>query len=410
MRKIDQCRICGNKNLLPIINLGNHSLTGVFPKTKHEIISKGILELVKCSENGCGLIQTHHSFNLDEMYGTNYGYRSGLNKSMINHLESIVKKIQTIVEIKSNDIIVDIGSNDGTLLSFYPQECTNLVGIDPTSFKFKQYYEKRVNIITDFFTKETYKKNYKEQKAKVITSIAMFYDLENPNEFLKDIYDVLNNDGVWIFEQSYAPLMIDNISYDTICHEHLEYYCLKQIKYMTDKADLKIIDVEFIDANGGSFRITVAKNNSKYKECTTLIQDIFLKEKKYDSPDTLKEFTASTEKHKADFLKLLKDLKSNGKKVLGYGASTKGNVILQYCEINTDLIPYIAEVNEDKFGSFTPGTLIPIISEKEAKDMNPDYLIVFPWHFKKNIIEREKDFLAKGGKLIFPLPKIEIIG
>ncbi len=410
MGKIECCRICGNKELYPIINIGDRTLTGVFPKTKQEKISKGILELVKCSDKGCGLLQINHSFNHIEMYGTNYGYRSGLNKSMIIHLGSIVKKIQSIVEINKNDIIVDIGSNDGTLLSFYPQEFTNLVGIDPTSVKFKQYYENRVNIITDFFTKEIYIKNYKEQKAKVITSIAMFYDLENPIDFMKDIYEVLDIDGVWVFEQSYAPLMVDNISYDTICHEHLEYYCLNQIKYMTDKVDFKIIDVELNEANGGSFRITVAKNNSKYKECTGLIQDIILKEKKHYTPGALREFAINTEKHKNDFLKLLNDLKANGKKVLGYGASTKGNVILQYCQINTDLIPYIAEVNEDKFDSYTPETLIPIISEKEAKEMCPDYFVVFPWHFKKNILEREKGFLADGGKLIFPLPKLEIIG
>ena len=410
MKKIECCRICGNKELYPIINIGNHALTGIFPKTKQETVSKGILELVKCSDKGCGLLQINHSFDTNEMYGNKYGYRSGLNKSMVNHLGRIVKKILSIVEIGKNDIIVDIGSNDGTLLSFYPNDYINLVGIDPTSEKFKKYYEKRVNIITDFFTKETYKKSYKERKTKVITSIAMFYDMENPLNFMKDVYEVLDDNGVWIFEQSYAPFMIDNISYDTICHEHLEYYCLKQIKYMTDKIGFKIIDMEFNDVNGGSFKMTVAKNNSKYNECTSLIRDILLREKKYDTQETLKEFATNTEKHKKDFLKLLTDLKEDGKKVLGYGASTKGNVILQYCQINTDLIPYIAEVNEDKFGSYTPETLIPIISEKEAKEMKPDYFIVFPWHFKNNIIEREKDFLINGGKLIFPLPKIEIIG
>lgn len=407
--KIAKCRICGNPELIPIMDIGYRTFTGIFPKTRDQKISRGKLDLVKCSAKGCGLLQTSHSFIPEEMYGMNYGYRSGLNKSMVAHLRTIPEMALSLVDIKADDLIVDVGSNDGTLLSFYPPYCRNLAGIDPTSEKFKQYYEKRVRIIPDFFTLETFRKHYPEQKAKVISSIAMFYDLESPIAFMRDIDGALADNGIWIFEQSYAPMMIDNISYDTICHEHLEYYSLRQIKYMADEVGFKILAVEFNDANGGSFWIAVSKPQSQFAECTDRIAEILEKEKHYEDIATLNDFAQKSELHRAELLHLLRDLKKQGKTVLGYGASTKGNVILQYCEIGPDLLPCIADVNPDKFGSFTPETLIPIVSEQEAKAMNPDYFVVFPWHFRKGILEREQDFLARGGKLIFPLPSVEIV-
>ena len=239
----------------------------------------------------------------------------------------------------------------------------------------------------------------------------MFYDLEDPLKFANDVYDVLDEEGVWHLEQSYMPAMIKNISYDTICHEHLEYYSLKSIKYIFDKIGFKIIDIEFNDVNGGSFALTVTKKKSKYKENIALIEWLLEKEElyQYNSLSTFDEFFKKTVKHKKILKKLLVDLKNDKKKVIGYGASTKGNVILQYCNIKEDLLPYISEVNTYKYNKFTPGSNIRIISEKKAKLLKPDFYLVFPWHFKNFIINKEKNFIKNGGRLIFPLPDIEIV-
>ncbi|MBI3501280.1 MAG: methyltransferase domain-containing protein [Bacteroidetes bacterium] len=412
---ISKCRICGNTNLVSLINLGEQALTGVFPKNKSEKITSGPLELVKChplnsDDDVCHLVQLRHSYDLSEMYGVNYGYRSGLNQSMVQHLKDIVKYIKTIIDFKKDDLVIDIGSNDSTTLQQYPSNLT-LAGVDPTGIKFKQYYPKHIDLIPDFFSYENVKKKFPGKKAKVITSIAMFYDLENPIAFVKDIYDSLADDGIWVFEQSYLPLMLEVNAYDTICHEHLEYYSLCQIKWMMEKVGFKIIDVELNDINGGSFRITVAKQKSKY-QANASVAKIEKKENqlKFKSLTPYEEFKQNVLKHKKELSELIVNLNQQGKKIFGYGASTKGNVILQYCGLTTNEIPFIAEVNEDKFGSFTPFTHIPIISEKEARKMKLDYFLVLPWHFREGILKKEKEFLRAGGKFIFPLPKIEIFG
>ena len=416
-KEITKCRICGNSNLVSLLHLGNQALTGVFPKSISDKVTAGPLELVKChprnaGDNVCHLVQLHHSYDSSEMYGMNYGYRSGLNRSMVKHLGTIVQHVLSLVKPSKGDLIVDIGSNDSTLLQNYPADSGLLLtGVDPTGVKFKKYYPAHINLIPDFFSFKNVDAKYPGKKAKVITSIAMFYDLEDPVSFVKQIHQVLADDGIWVFEQSYLPAMLETNSYDTVCHEHVEYYGLKQIKFMMDACGFKIIDVQMNDVNGGSFRITVAKSGSAFVanknvgECASNEEKLQL-----DSLDTYERFRKSVEKHKSELMALIRELQGKGKKILGYGASTKGNVILQYCGLTVKDIPYIAEVNEDKFGSFTPFTHIPLISEAEARAMKPDYFMVLPWHFRKGILEKEKDFLSSGGKFIFPLPKIEIAG
>ena len=382
--------------------------------SKEQKITSGPLELVKCMpENGnlsCGLVQLRHSYDKDELYGDNYGYRSSLNNSMVQHLKEIVDSNMKLAKPANGDLVIDIGSNDGTTLNMYP-DTLKLVGIDPTSKKFKAFYKPHIQVIPEFFSSGLIKKLFGDKKAKIVTSIAMFYDLEDPIDFSRQIAEIMDENGIWVSEQSYLPVMLEQNSYDTICHEHLEYYALKQLKWIFDSCDLKIISLEFNDTNGGSVKIAVAKKQSKYSECTEEIEKTLERESKMGL-DTAKPFNILSDnikKHKAELTSLLKTLNDKGKKVLGYGASTKGNVILQYCGITNKDIPYIAEVNEDKFGKYTPYTLIPIISETEAKAMNPDYFLVLPWHFRDTIIKREGNYLKNGGKIIFPLPKIEII-
>ena len=411
---IKSCRICGNTKLIEVVNLGNMALTGVFPKSSDEQVGSGPLALVKChgNDDSCGLLQLKHNYDLGSLYGKNYGYRSGLNKSMVTHLHSKVKKIISMVEPNFDDLIIDIGSNDSTLLQAYPENFTNLTGVDPTGVKFSSYYPSHIRLIPDFFSSKLISEKYGNKKAKIISSISMFYDLENPIDFVTDIYNVLDDNGIWVFEQSYMPEMIRMNSYDTICHEHLEYYSLYQIKFMCDKVGLKIIDVEFNDINGGSFSITVSKRDSKFEENKKLVDKILKDEKSegFNSLELYEKFNRSIKLHKDEFLKFIRDAGTAGKKILGYGASTKGNVILQYCGITEKDIPCIAEVNEDKFGSFAPGTLIPIVSEKEAKEMHPDYLLVLPWHFKDFILSKEAEYIKKSGcRFVFPLPEIGVV-
>ena len=404
---IKKCRSCESKNLKKTFNLGFQKLTGIFPSRKNQKIPGGSLELFFC--NNCKLLQLKNSFDPNMMYGDNYGYMSSLNLSMVKHLKQKSLKLSKISNLKNKDIVIDIGSNDGTFLSFFSKK-NKLIGVDPTIKKLSKFYRKDIIKIPTFFSKNNLS-GFLEKKVKIISSISMFYDLESPVKFAQEVYDLLDSDGIWHLEQSYMPMMLKNNSYDTICHEHLEYYSLKSIKYIFDKVGFKIIDLEFNDINGGSFSITVAKKFSKLKEINHLIKWLLYKEDlfKYNDLKTFKKFFADIKKYKKVFRKLLIDLKNNNKKVIGYGASTKGNVILQYCNIDSSLLPYICDVNSFKHNRYTPGSKIKIISEKVAKDMNPDFFLVLPWHFKNFILDKEKKFLAKNKNIIFPLPDIEIV-
>lgn len=405
--KVKNCRSCNSQNIDKALDLGKMKLTGVFPKDREDKISSGKISLMMCSN--CSLLQLEYSFNHSEMYGDNYGYMSSLNKSMIEHLKNKANNLKNITKLDPGDIVVDIGSNDGTFLSFFEKKYT-LIGIDPTIKKFLGKYRKDIFTIADFFSYEILRKKIKK-KAKLITSIACFYDLENPIKFVEDVYNSLDDNGLWHLEQSYMPAMIKNMSYDTICHEHLEYYSLKSLKFILDKVGFKIINIELNSINGGSFALTVAKNRSFFATDNNSVDWLLNKEQmfKYNNITTIKNFATNVAKQKKLLSDLIKNLIDMKKKVLGYGASTKGNVILQYCKINEKIIPYIGEVNTFKFNRFTPGTNIKILSEKKIKSMKPDYLLVLPWHFRNFIVDKEKKFSKDGGKFIFPLPDIEII-
>lgn len=408
METINKCRISGESNLVDILSLGDQYLTGVFPSSKEEKITKGPLDLVWAKESG--LLQLKHSYDLGEMYGDNYGYRSGLNSSMVEHLSNKIISLENLVELDPNDIVIDIGSNDATSLKAYSKPCIRL-GIDPTGLKFKDYYSDDITLIPDFFTKELFINKFNGKKAKIVTSIAMFYDLEDPKKFAKDIYEILDDNGIWHFEQSYMPSMLKTNAYDTICHEHLEFYSLKVVKELLESVNLKIIDVQTNSINGGSFAVTASRADANYSVNDVLIDWMLFQEGQMKL-DTISPYLAFKERifeHRDSLRKLILSLVKSGKKVYGYGASTKGNVLLQFCKFTPEEIPFIAEVNQEKFGKYTPGTQIKIISEEEAKMNKPDYFLVLPWHFKDNILGREKEYLKTGVKFIFPLPEIEII-
>ena len=410
MTEIKRCRISGSNHLISVLNLGEQSLTGVFPRTPGQAVTSGPLELVWCPDSG--LLQLRHSYSFGEMYGENYGYRSGLNASMVAHLQGKVRGLERMRLPRQGEWVLDIGSNDATLLKSYCAAGIRKVGIDPTGEKFRAFYSDEIRLVPDFFSADAFLRESGDQPAVIITSIAMFYDLEQPAAFVRDIARTLAPDGIWHFEQSYLPSMLRTNSYDTVCHEHLEYYSLGVVAKLLQSCGLRIANVQMNSVNGGSFAVTACHADAPFPSNKPLIDWMLRQEENWglSSPKPYRQFEERVFQHRADLFRLIETLVADGKKILGYGASTKGNVLLQFCGLGASLIPAIAEVNPDKFGSYTPGTLIPIIPEQEAKAMNPDYFLVLPWHFKENILQREKEFLASGGKLIFPLPEIEIVG
>lgn len=407
--QIDACRISKSKNLVSVLNLGFQALTGVFPKTADQQVTVGPLELVWCPDSG--LLQLRHSYEPSEMYGDNYGYRSGLNQSMVSHLTDKVAYLERLVPLQAGDVVVDIGSNDCTTLKAYQAKDIRRIGIDPTGKKFLQYYPAEVTLVADFFSADAYR-SVESRPARIVSSIAMFYDLESPVDFARQIESILADDGVWHFEQSYMPSMLRTNSYDTICHEHLEYYSLGAVKTILERANLRLVDVTMNAVNGGSFAVTAAKASNQSIHSNQAVINWLLEQEQrmgLSTPKPYRDFEERVFRHRDDLTRLIRSLNADGKKILGYGASTKGNVLLQFCGLTAADIPAIAEVNPEKYGCVTPGSHIPIVSEADAKAMKPDYFLVLPWHFKDGIVRREKEYLASGGKFIFPFPEIEII-
>ena len=407
--KIEKCRVCGNKHYSTVLDLGNQYLSGIFPKSIDFDMYRGPLKLVKCDEltGGCGHVQLEHTFDLPTMYGEEYGYRSGLNSSMVKHLKSKCEKISNFLDLKENDIVIDIAGNDGTFLGFFSPEL-KLVSIDPTSKKFSKYFKEHVDYIADFFTEKTFRQFFGDSNAKLVTSFSMFYDLEDPCQFAKEVNSVLDpEEGIWVLEQSYMPEMLRANSFDTICHEHLSYYGMRQLKYIMDQAGFKIIDFEFNDVNGGSISLVVANKDSKYEEATQMLNDLLQEELdlKFNTDEPWNDFSFRIEECRIKFWELINKCKEDKLKIAALGASTKGNVTLQTWGVTADDIQVVGEVNPDKDGSFTPGTWIPIKNEDSVIE-EYDVFVILPWHFKNFFINSSK---FKGKKLLFPLPNAEII-
>tara|TARA_A100001011_G_C14281335_1_gene831727 strand:+ start:495 stop:1727 length:1233 start_codon:yes stop_codon:yes gene_type:complete len=404
---IKKCRCCNSNNLKKVINFGKMYLSTEFLKT-YKNSEKIPMQLVFCKE--CHLIQLKHNYNSKRLYNNNYGYRSGINQSMKNHLHSIVTDLRKKISLRFKDVILDIASNDGTLLNFYNDKKFNLIGIDPTSSKFKKYYKSNIKTSNKIFSKNKFFNLSKNNKAKIITSIAVFYDIKNPKLFVKEISEILEKNGIWVLEQSYFAFLYKNNAYDSICHEHLTYFTYKQLKILLDIFSLKIIDVKFNKMNGGSVRFFIANKSSYF-----LVNENNLNKLKFLEREFYTNFEKKIEKFKTNYDKstnklyaFIKRLHKKKKKIHLYGASTKGNIILQCSSINNKYIEYASERNRQKVGKITPGSNIKIIDERTSRKMKPDYYFVMPWHFRKEIIKREHSFLKRGGKLIFPLPKINI--
>jgi len=400
------CRICSSENLKDIISLGEQYITSRFPVYGDYSVPRTTITLCLCDV--CGLVQLKETQDCKELYEFEYGYRSGISNTMREHLHSYQKEICSIAHLEQNDTIVDIGSNDSTLLQYYPS-IYNRIGVDPTGKQFASYYGD-VKLLPTYFNYKNFTETYGNLKCKIVSSISMFYDLPDPVQFAKDIYAILESDGIWTCEQSYLLSMLRTNSIDTICHEHLEYYALHQIKEIATRANFKIINVSFNNCNGGSFRIYFAKKACPlYTEDTDLINRILKEENDYGITQvkTYQDFMKNVDieiKYLTDFIDTVN---KNGQQVYIYGASTKGNCLLQYGNITEKQIKYAVERNLSKIGKMT-STGIKIIDEITMRENPPHYLLVLPWHFRDEIIQREALFLNNGGQFIFPFPNFEI--
>ncbi len=406
--KIKKCRSCDGKNLEFLFSLGKMCFTGKFASNFIKSIPSDKLILVICKK--CKLVQLDRNFNPKFLYSKDYGYRTGINNTMTNHVKFVAQEAINIAKPKKNDFILDIASNDGTLLNFYSKKFYT-VGIDPLVNKYKRHYKKINKKISDFFSYQVLKKNKINKKFKIVTALSMFYDLKNPNLFLKDLKKILHEDGIFFLEHADLLSILKNCLFDTICHEHLEYYSTKVIINLMKKNHLRVFDVKQNNINGGSLRYFICHKQAKYKENKKIITSILQQEKKInlESKKTFIQFFKRINIVKKDTNKLILSILNNEKTIHGYGASTKGNVLLQYFNIDNKLIPFIADRNSQKFNSFTPGTKIKIISEKLSRKIKPDYYLVLPWHFKKEILKREDKIRRQGTKFIFPLPKLRVL-
>ena len=412
------CRICGSKALTPVVSLGDQFLSGAFakPEGAPPVQRRVPLDLVRCDpaleERACGLVQMRHSVPPNVLYAS-YWYRSGVNQTMRDNLAGIAQMAEKLAGLKAGDLVLDIGCNDGTLLKSYRTEGIKRLGIDPSNVV-EHARAAGLEVVNDFFSAAALRSVYPEQKPKVITSIAMFYDLENPHLFVGDIKESLHEEGIWVLELSYLPTMLEMNSFDTICHEHLEYYSLAPMERLFAEHDLEVADVTLNNINGGSFRIAVghAGKTRPSPEAQERMQQLRLKEFEIgldtDAPYAL--FRKNIKQVRKDLGAFLRKAKAQKKLVHAYGASTKGNTTLQYCGVTPSLVPAVADRNEDKWGSHTIGTNIPIISEAESRKRKPDYYLVLPWHFIDEFKKREQEFLARGGKFVLPMPKVHLVG
>jgi len=409
----ETCRVCGSSKLIPIFSLGDQFVTN-FVEEPNGDFAKGPLDLVLCNVKGggCGLLQLKHTVERDVLY-KKYWYQSGISTTMIKALADIVSTAERLSKLSSGDVVVDIGANDGTLLRQYKTPGLITVGFEPSNL-WRLGNEGCCKIINDYFNHSSFRREFGSKKAKVITSIAMFYDLEDPNAFVEDIRQCLDKDGLWIIQMNYLGLMLENNTFDNISHEHLEYYSLLSLSNLLKRHDMDIFDVELNDVNGGSFRVYVKHKMGCIKGFPRnekrLEKQMKYEEKMgFDDCKVYGKFGERVEKIKRDLLAFLNQEVKKGKKVFIYGASTRGLVVLQYAGIDKKLVKAAVDKNPAKWGKYIVGTGIPIMSVEEYRKEKPDYLFVLPYHFIEEIKVQEKDFLKNGEKMIVAIPEFRII-
>lgn len=411
-KTLDGCRLCGSSSVEVVLDFGNLSLTGLFLK-ENEVVPKADLTLVTCLS--CNLVQLKHSYPRDILYGSNYGYESHLNSTMLSHLHAKAKMLSKKYLGSGEKIVVDIASNDGSFLNGFVGTGIKKVAIDPIMKNLTDHYPAETIKIPDFFSAEVYWRNV-NRPAALVTSLSVLYDLDQPLAFAKDVFEILEENGIWHLEQSYLPSMVETTSYDTVCHEHLLYLSMHNLKTILEVVGFSIIEVSMNDVNGGSIAVTAVKKRNFKAVDDPFVNFLLTQEvdNGFTTGQAMHDFAKNAFKHKEDLGALINEYKQLDFEIYGLGASTKGNVLLQWTGIDNHIIKSIGEINPRKFGKVTPGTNIKIVDEKDILGKVPYksgiISLVLPWHFRDGIIRRSDKYLSNGGKLLFPLPKIESIG
>jgi len=407
----ESCRVCNSIKLKPIMSLGDQHLIN-FTDSQSKNTLTAPLDLVLCNkkDGGCGLLQLRHTVPGELMY-REFWYKSGVNQSMKNALADIVMRAETLVELSDGDNVIDIGANDGTLLRHYKNKNLKSIGFEPAKNLVEEAGQGTSKIINAFFSYEKFIEEFPNQKSKVITSIAMFYDLQDPNKFVGDIAKILDKDGVWIVQMNYLVTMLENNAFDNIVHEHLEYYSLKSLEYLLKRHNLTIFDAELNDVNGGSIRTYIKHNSCEKFPVTNKVKEIIDYEDRLglDDIQPYQQFSERISELKKVTYEFIKNQIEKGKTVYAYGASTRGNTLLQFYNLDYKMIKAIADRNPIKWGKKTAGTNIPIISEEQARKEKPDYFLILPWYFIDEFRNRETEYLKNGGKFIVPLPSFQIV-
>jgi SAM-dependent methyltransferase len=402
---------------VPVLSLGEQYIAGAFaePDGEQPVARRIPLELVRCdmtrNEEGCGLVQLRHTVPGAILYRS-YWYRSGVNQTMTRNLHEIAVEAEELVGLHPGDLVIDIGCNDGTLLDGYRATDLKYLGFDPSDVS-RYALAKGYDVVRDFYSYEHLRQRHVDRKARIVTSIAMFYDLEYPRAFVEEVARALADDGVWVMELHYLPSMLDMNQFDAIVHEHLEYYSLAVIERLLGEAGLRVVRASLNDINGGSVRLFIrnAAHFAPTGEDAETLQQLRVREFEMalDAPAPYERFATAAEQVRDELAAVCRELVDAGKTIHIYGASTKGNTILQYAGIDQTLVPYAADRNPDKHGSETIGTRIPIISEERSRELQPDYYLALPWHFLDEFLEREQEFLQRGGRFIVPMPQVRIV-
>lgn len=400
--EIHACRVCGSPDLRRVLDLGRIHISG-FPAPGEPDTPCIPLELVLC-QGECGMLQLKHTTNPDLLYRTYY-YRSGTNQTMRDALRDITASIERVQPLHEGDLVIDIGSNDNTLLRSYAVPGLRRIGFEPSNIGREAAGDAGIQVVNDYFRSSP----DLQGQARALTSIAMFYDLEDPHAFVEDVRSVLHPDGLWVLQLAYLPSVLDRNGFDGICHEHLSYYTLRTLEYLLGKHGFSVTDAELIDLNEGSIRLYVRHGQHPASERLQHLRD---EERRLelDSLAPYQAFHDRVEDIKQQCLQVLEGAASQGRTVHGYGASTKGNTLLQYFGIDRRLVQAIWERQSQKWGLETVGSRIPIVSEDEGRRQKPDLLLVLPWHFAAEFLEREKPYRDAGGSMIIPLPTFRVVG
>ena len=403
------CRVCNSKMLKPLYSIGEQYVNNFIEKDDIEKCIKAPLEMVMC--DNCTLLQLKHTAPQELLYARYYWYKSGITETMRSALLDITSKVEKNFNLKEGDVVLDIGSNDGTLLRSYTVPGLITVGVEPADNLVEEGKQGITHHIHDFWNYDAYNQVL-HKKAKIITAIGMFYDMEDPNQFISDSEKVLKKDGVFIAQLMCLKNMLDSNDVGNICHEHLEYYSFKSLEYLFKNNGLEIFDVEINNVNGGSYRVfakKIGETIQKRKGAHKRMQDVRRSEIGLDTKKIHRDFYNRLEENKNKCYDFIKNEHAKGKKIWVYGASTKGNVILQYYGLDHRLIEAASERSSWKWGKYTVGTMIPCVSEEEARKAQPDYFLVLPYAFFGEFFEREREWRKKGGKFILPLPEFRVV-